>query len=216
MDQTRRAPPRDPSFAAIEPALKVGAACGGVGFLFGGAAGIVRGAPGFLFASASAIQTFAIGSTFTAVRLGIIHAWTTESRPTTPLDRTKASAIAGGFTGGLIGFITRGRSNAIPGAIMFTLFGAGGQHVYNKWTAAPSAEPKKNFWRRMSDKSWTPFKVLTNEEYAEMLKEKMLKLDVEIAIIDDKIAGLKEQQRNEKQVPTSHPFEDKDRSNPSD
>jgi hypothetical protein len=99
---------------------------------------------------------------------------------------------------------------------MFTLFGAGGQHVYNKWTAAPAAEPKKNFWRRMSDKSWTPFKVLTNDEYAEMLKEKMLKLDVEIAVIDDKIAGLREQEKREEQMAASQPLEENNRPNPSD
>lgn len=46
----------------------------------------------------------------------------------------------------------------------------------------------------MSKKSWTPFKVLTNEEYTEMLRERMLKVDVEIAVLDDKIAALKEQQ----------------------
>jgi hypothetical protein len=98
---------------------------------------------------------------------------------------------------------------------MFTLFGAGGQHVYNKWTAAPTAEPKKNFWKRMSDKSWTPFKVLTNEEYAEMLKEKILKLDVEIAVLDDKIASLKEQQKEEEKAATSNVPQDGGQSNAS-
>lgn len=33
-------------------------------------------------------------------------------------------------------------------------------------------------------------KVLSNEEYAAMLKERQLKIDVEIAVIDDKVAEL--------------------------
>lgn len=82
---------------------------------------------------------------------------------------------------------------------MFSLFGCLGQVAYNKLSARPevNAEPKQGFWRRMSEKSFSPVTVLTNEEYAEMLREKMLKVDVEISIIDDKIAALKEQERRE-------------------
>lgn len=172
---------------------------GSVGFLFGGASGIIRGAPGFLFASASGIQTFALGSSFSLVRTTIVHTWSPKGQATAPRDLVKASALAGGISGGTLGLLTRGRSNAIPGAIMFTIFGAGGQFVYNKWTAPkdPNAAPKKNFWKRMSERSWTPFRVLSNDEYAEMLREKVLKLDVEIAVLDDKIVGLREQQVRE-------------------
>ena len=85
---------------------------------------------------------------------------------------------------------------------MFSIFGAAGQSIYNRWTAPKEVVPKQNFWKRMAEKSWTPFKVLTNEEYADMLKEKMLKVDVEIAVLDDKIAALKEQQlREESKLP---------------
>lgn len=71
--------------------------------------------------------------------------------------------------------------------------------MYNKWSIAPRRSESKGpgFWQRMSEKSWTPFKVLSNEEYANMLKEKMLKIEVEISIIDDKIAALKSQQEVE-------------------
>lgn len=37
-------------------------------------------------------------------------------------------------------------------------------------------------------------KHLTNEQYAEMLKERLLKVEVEISILDDKIAALKKGQ----------------------
>lgn len=35
---------------------------------------------------------------------------------------------------------------------------------------------------------------LTDEQYAEMLRERKLKVDVEIAILDDKIAAIKKDQ----------------------
>lgn len=172
---------------------------GSVGFLFGGASGIIRGAPGFLFASASGLQTFALGTSFSFLRTGFVQIWAKDGQVTPPRDLVKASALAGGFSGGALGFLTRGRANTIPGAIMFTIFGASGQYVYNRWTAPKDldAEPKKNFWKRMSERTWTPFRVLSNDEYADMLREKVLKLDVEIAVLNDKIVGLREQQVRE-------------------
>lgn len=91
--------------------------------------------------------------------------------------------------------IFRGRSNIIPGVIMFSIFGATGQWMYNRISAPRKAdtEPKKNFWERVGERSWSPMKVLSNEEYAAMLRERQLKIDVEIAVIDDKIAELKKE-----------------------
>ncbi|KAF2159439.1 hypothetical protein M409DRAFT_60788 [Zasmidium cellare ATCC 36951] len=191
--ERRKSPPENAFSAAIEPALKVGAACGGAGFLFGGASGIVRGLPAALSGGISAIQTFTLGTTFSLLRTGVVAAWTVDGKPPAPHDLTKASALAGGVSGGAAGLIFRGRSNVLPGAIMFAIFGAAGQHIYNRYTAPRDVQPRENFWKRMSEKSWTPFKVLSNEEYTELLKEKMLKVEVEIAVLDDKIAALKEQ-----------------------
>ncbi|KAK4505165.1 hypothetical protein PRZ48_003128 [Zasmidium cellare] len=195
--ERKQSPPGNEFSAVIEPALKVGAACGGAGFLFGGASGVLRGLPAALSGGLSAIQTFTIGTTFSLCRSGIITAWTVDGRPPAPRDLTKASSVAGGISGGAAGLLFRGRSNILPGAIMFAIFGAAGQAIYNKYTAPRDAQPRENFWKRMSEKSWTPFKVLTNEEYSEMLQERMLKLDVEIAVLDDKVAALKEQQKGE-------------------
>ena len=178
---------------------------GSVGFLFGGAIGIIKSLPPFLSAGATSLQTFGLGTVFTFTRLSIVRAWTTEQHAPTPGDLTKATALAGAFSGGSMGALFRGRKNVIPGAVMWCVFGATGQFLYNKWSIAPHRVEAKGpgFWQRMSEKSWTPFKVLTNEEYADMLKEKMLKVEVEISIIDDKIAALKEQQKVEdvKEIP---------------
>ena len=93
--------------------------------------------------------------------------------------------------------ITRGRSNAIPGTIMFALFGFFGQIAVNKFTSTRetrAAESQEGFWKRMGDKKWTPFTVLNDEQYVAMLKERLFKVDVELAVIDEKIAALKDEQ----------------------
>lgn len=181
---------------------------GAVGFLWGGAAGIIKGWPAFLSGSMSALQTFGLGATFSLSRSIVIKAWAVEGKPAPAgPDLVKASAIAGGISGCAVGFLARGRRNAIPGAIMFAFFGGTGQFLLNAFRRSKEKriveEPKENFWRRMSKKSWAPFKVLTNEEYAAMLKEKIFKLDVEIAVLDDKIVALKRELENEKQEKTS-------------
>ena len=89
---------------------------------------------------------------------------------------------------------------------MFSLFGFLGQTGHNRLSARPEpgAVPKQGFWKRMSEKSFSPVTVMSNEEYAEMLRGKLLKVDVEISILDDKIAALKQQQEElEAQAPTS-------------
>ena len=172
---------------------------GAAGFLFGGTAGIIKGTAPFLFASASGLQTFALGTTFWGCRTTILEAWNPDQQ--TSSDLVKASAIAGGITGGAVALITRGRSNAIPGALMFSLFGYLGQKGYNKLKQPREAkdEPKQGFWRRMSEKRFSPVTVMTDEEYAKMLEEKMLKVDVEIAVLREKVAALKEQQEQQEQ-----------------
>ncbi|KAK5167675.1 uncharacterized protein LTR77_007374 [Saxophila tyrrhenica] len=190
-------PPRDAIVATIEPALKVGTACGTAGFLFGGAAGIVKGTTPFIFASVSGVQTFALGAAFWATRSGIVQAWTPGDQQLPSADLIKASTIAGGVTGGAVALLTRGRANFLPGALMFSIFGFAGQMASNnlyKRREAAEHDAKPGFWRRMSDKPWSPVTVMSNEDYAKMLNEKLLRVDAEISIMDDRIAALKKAQ----------------------
>ncbi|KAI7264295.1 hypothetical protein KC345_g8870 [Hortaea werneckii] len=197
--QQRTASGNDPVVAAIEPALKVGAACGTAGFLFGGTVGILKGSTPFLFATASGLQTFALGSSFWTCRSTFIQTRRDPSALTTS-ELYQASGISGVVSGGLVALVTRGRRNVIPATLMWGLSGLVGQATYNAMYAKPAVVvegPKETFWERMAKKSWTPIKYVTNDEYAEMLREKMLKIDVEIAVLDDKIAELKKQQVQE-------------------
>jgi len=75
-------------------------------------------------------------------------------------------------------------------------FGWASQALRNKWTATPATpkedKPKRGFWESMT--SIGAVSRLSNEEYAQMLKERKFKIDVEIALLDDKIAALKKNQ----------------------
>lgn len=44
---------------------------------------------------------------------------------------------------------------------------------------------------------WVPWKKLSDDEYEGMLGERLLKVDAEIAILDESLQALREQQNNE-------------------
>ncbi len=71
---------------------------------------------------------------------------------------------------------------------MFSLLGAGGQTVVNAGGSARNPAQPKSSWL---DSKWSPLVRLTDEQYRELLEEKILKLDAEIAIADDAIAALR-------------------------
>lgn len=100
----------------------------------------------------------------------------------------------------------------VPGTIMFTLFGYGGQHVYeyldgrNTEIVRKEVDMKEqgkeheNWMQRMAKKKWSPMSVLTDEEYERMLSEKVLSVEAEIALIDEKIEEFRKMQREAKKV----------------
>lgn len=78
-------------------------------------------------------------------------------------------------------------------------FGYAGQAIYNRWTATPAPaktdDKPKGFWQSMANLGVMSH--LTDEEYTEILKQRLLKVNVEIAVLDDKIAALKNAQTSE-------------------
>lgn len=78
---------------------------------------------------------------------------------------------------------------------MWTLFGCVGQMGANAWSVPrQQPDPKENFWTRMAKKSWSPITVMTDAEYADLIRERLVKVEAEIAVIDDKIAELRKQE----------------------
>lgn len=93
-------------------------------------------------------------------------------------------------------FCKGGRANAIPGAIMFSVFGAGGQGILNMLDGHRSSRSVRNVddaSRNPTDTGsrWNLVKMLSDEEYLAILQEKQLRLDAEVAVIDDEIQKLR-------------------------
>ncbi|KAF1847034.1 uncharacterized protein K460DRAFT_363147 [Cucurbitaria berberidis CBS 394.84] len=218
----------------------VGGAAAIPGTVIGAFYGTLRTQTPVLFSVISGAQWFAIGTTFWAARTsvlnqdGLLNWWNiTRGVPShlrndlnpTLKDKVRASTIAGACTGFSLGFLFRGPQNVIPGTIMFTLFGWAGQHGYNYLDARNSSElreqaqlrekggdsPKENFMQRIAKSKWSPMSVLSDEEYVSLMQEKLLKVEAEIAIIDDRIEGFRakakamEVQEKTKQAPEQVP-----------
>jgi len=81
---------------------------------------------------------------------------------------------------------------------MFSIFGYLGQQGYNYVDEKPaSQEPKENIFKRFADLKWTPVRSLSDAEYEDMLQEKLLKVNAEIALIDDRVEILRKEAQQE-------------------
>ncbi|TVY42424.1 hypothetical protein LSUB1_G001636 [Lachnellula subtilissima] len=167
----------------IWPAIQIGGLSGMAGIIVGGFAGVARSSTPTLFALASGIQWFALASTFSASRGFVLQSWGGDK--VTPREKVSASAIAGAFAGSAGGLL-RGRKNILPGAIMFALFGAAGQ-------ATATDKSEKFSW--MNSK-WSPMSVLSDAEYEKLLQERLLRVNAEIALVDENIEALRAQEKD--------------------
>lgn len=134
--------------------------------------------------------------------------------PSTPGDMVQASTLAGAITGGSVAALTSklpesptealltrragGRKNIVPGVIMFSLFGAVGQAIANmldkRHVEEASNNTKKdqsNFLQHLARSRFSPMTSLSDDDYAHMLKEKILRAEAEIALIDERIEHLR-------------------------
>ncbi len=81
---------------------------------------------------------------------------------------------------------------------MFSLFGAGGQAILNRWDAKVANAPPKpanevGFWAR-----WSPITQLSDKDYEKILEERLLRVEADIAVVDDHIRELREAESQEK------------------
>lgn len=80
-----------------------------------------------------------------------------------------------------------------------------GQIIYNKLDARCSQqaaveartekEEKKGFWNKVADRKWSPMKRLSDEEYGNMLKERLLRVEADIALVDEELEKLRIEER---------------------
>ncbi|XXH04928.1 hypothetical protein Hte_011350 [Hypoxylon texense] len=168
--------------------LQTGAVTGGIGLVVGAGSGILRSAPPTLFALVAGLQWFGLGSTFIASRSLLWHAWGGEEN-LSPSDHVKAGGVAGGVSG-MVGGMFRGPRNILPGILFFGTVGATGTYLSQRVKTSPkdSESKVKTGWL---DSKWSPMKRLSDKEYEEKLEEKILRINAEIAIIDENIASIR-------------------------
>lgn len=95
-----------------------------------------------------------------------------------------------------------GPRNIIPAAIMFAAIGAGGQALYNRADeqVAESAESTAtntatNRIQSFLNSKWSPMRPLSSSEYETMLRERLLRVNADIALIDENIEALKAREK---------------------
>ncbi|KAM7184319.1 hypothetical protein V8F33_013043 [Rhypophila sp. PSN 637] len=173
----------------LVPSLKVGAAGGIVGMFFGAAAGIIRTNTPVMFSIFAGFQWAVLSSSFYGSRQLALQ-FVKEKEEPSPREKVKASAIAGvcaGTAGGLI----RGPKNIVPGAIFWSLFGAGGQAALNAWYKRRAEAGEKKESGGFLASKWSPLKKLSDEEYEMIIQEKLLGVEAEMAMLDDQINELR-------------------------
>ncbi|OAQ62400.1 beta-ketoacyl synthase [Pochonia chlamydosporia 170] len=170
----------------VVPPLKVGVYSGTAGVLAGVGGAIARDTSPVVSGVFSGVQWFMLGSSYWFTRSVGIKVYGGEDKMTS-IDKVGVSGLAGSTAGAVAG-LARGPSRLLPAMVIWGLVGAGGQAIAN--SAFASQASKNN-----DGSSWlsklSPLKRLTDEEYIDMMKEKILKVDVDIALIDDRIAELK-------------------------
>ncbi|KAK4924003.1 hypothetical protein LTR66_016483 [Elasticomyces elasticus] len=106
-----------------------------------------------------------------------------------------SSTVAGSVAGAAFGAVRGGRALVRPSALVWAAAGFSGQGLISTATAfglgAESAGPREPLLSRLAQKSWWPLKQISDEEYEAELNDKIIGLEVEIAMINDKIAALK-------------------------
>ncbi|KAF7173453.1 hypothetical protein CNMCM5623_005656 [Aspergillus felis] len=175
--------------------LKAGALSGSAGLVYGGISGVIKSPHPVIHSISCGIHWFACGTSFWWLRSNILSLHY-EDRAT-PKQRAYVSAVSGGIAGGAVTRLMGGR--LIPGVVVFSLLGYLGQRSYNaidSWQMEHANTPSKPILQRMADSKWIPLKTLSDDEYRGILSEKLLGIEAEIAIIDEKIEELERAKAN--------------------
>ncbi|KAH0490395.1 hypothetical protein TgHK011_001866 [Trichoderma gracile] len=175
--------------------VKVGTWTGAAGVMAGVAGAIARDTSPVASGAVTGFQWFALGGSFWFTRSVTVRAMGGDEQ-LRPVDKTIASTVGGSAAGAVAGLI-RGPGKILPAMVMWGVLGAGGQMVANgSSNRKPKVKDENDSWFRSK---WSPLKKLTDQEYIDMMEEKILRVDADIALIDDRIAELKpiEQKAND-------------------
>ncbi|KAL1954605.1 hypothetical protein VTO42DRAFT_900 [Malbranchea cinnamomea] len=175
----------------VTSALKVGAVSGVSGLIYGGVSGVWQASHPVIKSISSGIHWFAFGTSYWALRSFILQEQF--KNEANPKQKEFVSTIAGGLAGGGVNWVVNRRF--LPGLVVFSLLGYVGQKSYatiDGWHTQRQLQSAKPWTQQLSESNWVPFKVLSDEQYKEMLSDKLLSVEAEIALIDEKIQALKD------------------------
>lgn len=83
-----------------------------------------------------------------------------------------------------------------PSLMFCGVAAVGGQLIVNHFASRQGRAKDEDADDSWFGSKWSPLKKLTNEEYVDMMGEKILRVEADIALIDDRIAQLKASQGN--------------------
>ena len=101
-----------------------------------------------------------------------------------------------------MGGITRGRTNIIPGTLVVGSFAYFGDRLHQTVSAkleerresyTHNSDSRKSAWQSLVSSRWFPMKPISDEEYRDRLKEQLLQVDAEIAILKDDMEAISTQ-----------------------
>lgn len=170
------------------PAFKVGATTGLGGFLVGGAVGILRSAHPAIAGLLTGTQFFVLGSSFSYSRDVLLQTvFTKRTKSSELVSSTAAGTISGAAAGRFYG-----RINSAGGAVILGVCAHLGQrYIHSRADVESKPRDNRPYLDRLADSKWFPFRSLSNSEYETMLTEKLLKVDAEIMMIDEKVSALR-------------------------
>jgi len=92
----------------------------------------------------------------------------------------------------------------LPAGLIFSIIAGAGQGIVNlqertegeenNMSSDPTASSGVLQW--LVKQKWSPVGVLTNDQYTQILKGRILNLDVDIAMIDDRIRDIKQHEES--------------------
>ena len=197
MDTTKQKPVVMDAARILHAASYAGGSCAVVGSIGNAAYGTFQGRPMVLQGLTGGVYGFILGSSYWASRCVAEDVLKQSQILQHQEQKTRkdliASTISGAIAGGFVGS-TNGRAGVIPGVKVYGVVGLLGQgcfttlaRIYNR------PRDQRPLLDRLSEKSWWPLKRMTDAEYEEHLTNKLISVEAQIEMVDERLAHLRKQ-----------------------
>jgi hypothetical protein len=71
-------------------------------------------------------------------------------------------------------------------------------NAIDAWQVVQQGKPARSWLERLADSRWVPIKSLSDQKYKEMLQEKLLTVEADIALLDERIQALRDSDSEER------------------